>query len=103
MNRKITLGAGVLVLGLYYLFRNIFPNLLETFDYILNYKTFLIVAGLVYIFKGQAFGWVLFLIGGYLLLNDLMPNLAPIIFPILLLVSGVILIVLGIKENRKWR
>lgn len=103
MNKKISLGIGILVLGLYYLLRNVFPEFLETFDFIFNYKTFLIVVGLVYIFKGQTFGWILFLIGVYLFLNDLMPNFTPIIFPILLLISGITLITLGIKEYKKWR
>ncbi len=101
MKNKIFFGIILIIIGLYQIFGK-FMNL-DALNYILNYQSILILIGIYLLFKnkGQSIaGIFLIAFGIYSYLKDFIePKYLEVITPIIIVITGVLLIFLGLKKR----
>ena len=89
MNKKMFWGLVIVVLSLF----QFIPE--EIQKYIFNYQVILILLGIYFVFKKKVLGWVLTGVGIYSYLSLIWEDLP---FWILLLIAGLVIFGLGVKE-----
>ena len=100
MNRKIAGGLLIIFLSLFYLFQKYIPE--SILMYVFNYQVILILLGVYFIFqKKNTLGIALAATGLYLYLQEFFREYFEIGFPVITLVAGIVIFVLGITERNK--
>lgn len=100
MNRKIVGGLLIIFMGLFYLFQKYIPE--SILMYVFNYQVILVLLGIYFIFqKKNTLGIALAATGLYLYLEEFFKEYFEIGFPVITLITGVVILVLGITERNK--
>ncbi len=100
MNRKIAGGLLIIFMSLFYLFQKYIPE--SILMYVFNYQVILILLGVYFIFqKKNTLGIALAATGLYLYLQEFFREYFEIGFPVITLVAGIVIFVLGITERNK--
>ena len=89
MNSKIFWGLVIVILSLL----QFIPE--EIQKYVFNYQVILILLGIYFVFKKKVLGWIFVGVGVYSYLSLIWEDLP---FWILLLISGLVILGLGVKE-----
>ena len=90
MNSKIFWGLVIVILSLL----QFIPE--EIQKYVFNYQVILILLGIYFVFKKKVLGWIFVGVGIYSYLSLIWEDLP---FWILLLISGLVILGLGVKET----
>ena len=90
MNSKIFWGLVIVILSLL----QFIPE--EIQKYVFNYQVILILLGIYFVFKKKVLGWIFVGVGVYSYLSLIWEDLP---FWILLLISGLVILGLGVKET----
>ncbi len=99
MNKKIMWGLLIIFLGLFYMIQ---PHLADsTLKYIFNYQVILAIIGGIFAFQKKKIGWCIIGIAVYLYLKEFFEKKFDLGFPIVVLIGGIVLLAMGIDENRK--
>ncbi len=100
MNRKIVGGLLIIFMSLFYLFQKYIPE--SILMYVFNYQVILVLLGVYFIFqKKNTLGIALAATGLYLYLEEFFKEYFEIGFPVITLIAGVVILVLGITERNK--
>ena len=100
MNRKITGGLLIIFISLFYLFQKYIPE--SILMYVFNYQIILVLLGIYFILqKKNTLGISLSLVGLYLYFQEFFTEYFEIAFPLIKLVAGVVIFVLGLNEKNK--
>ncbi len=100
MNKKITWGIIIIFISLLYLFQKYIPEgiLWDVF----NYQIIIILIGIYLILqKKNSLGLAISFIGLYLYLQRFFSEYFEIGFPLVTLIGGIIIFVLGLNEKNK--
>ena len=96
MNKKITWGIIIIFISLLYLFQKYIPE--GILMYVFNYQIIIILIGIYLILKKKN---SLGLIGLYLYLQKFFSEYFEIGFPLVTLIGGTVIFVLGLNEKNK--
>lgn len=104
-NNRLSWGVTLIVFGFIFLVKKLVPLPLEVTDVVFDFRNYPIYAGIVFLIfsKNRNTGYVLLSIGVLLRLSQiiaLIQNVSDIIWPILLIVVGVLLVV---RVSRKYK
>ena len=100
MNRKIVGGLLIIFMSLFYLFQKYIPE--SILMYVFNYQIILVLLGIYFILqKKNTLGISLSLVGLYLYFQEFFTEYFEIAFPLITLVAGVVIFVLGLNEKNK--
>ena len=100
MNRKITGGLLIIFISLFYLFQKYIPE--SILMYVFNYQIILVLLGIYFILqKKNTLGISLSLVGLYLYFQEFFTEYFEIAFPLITLVEGVVIFVMGLNEKNK--
>lgn len=99
MNKKIMWGILIIALGILYMIQ---PHLEDsTLKYFFNYQVILVAIGGIIVFQKKKIGWCIIGIGVYLYLKEFLSKYFNSGFPVIVLTGGIVLLVMGINENKK--
>ncbi len=96
MNRKIIWGIVIIIVSLFYIFKDIIPD--SIWKYVFNYQVIIMLIGIYLVLQKKKIGWGVFGVGLYVYLITFFEEYFRIGFPTVALLSGAALIGLGIKE-----
>lgn len=100
MNKKITWGIIIIFISLLYLFQKYIPE--GILMYVFNYQVIIILIGIYLILKKKnSLGLAMSLIGLYLYLQKFFSEYFEISFPLVTLIGGTVIFVLGLNEKNK--
>ena len=100
MNKKITWGLIIIFISLFYLFQKDIPE--GILMYVFNYQVIIILIGIYLILqKKNSLGLAISFIGLYLYLQRFFSEYFEIGFPLVTLIGGIIIFVLGLNEKNK--
>ena len=100
MNKKITWGIIIIFISLLYLFQKYIPE--GILMYVFNYQVIIILIGIYLILKKKnSLGLAISFIGLYLYLQRFFSEYFEIGFPLVTLIGGIIIFVLGLNEKNK--
>ena len=100
MNKKITWGLIIIFISLFYLFQKYIPEVILM--YVFNYHLIIILIGIYLILqKKNSLGLAISFIGLYLYLQRFFSEYFEIGFPLVTLIGGIIIFVLGLNEKNK--
>ena len=100
MNKKITWGLIIISISLFYLFQKYIPE--GILMYVFNYQVIIILIGIYLILqKKNSLGLAISFIGLYLYLQRFFSEYFEIGFPLVTLIGGIIIFVLGLNEKNK--
>ena len=100
MNKKITWGLIIIFISLFYLFQKYIPE--SILMYVFNYQVIIILIGIYLILqKKNSLGLAISFIGLYLYLQRFFSEYFEIGFPLVTLIGGIIIFVLGLNEKNK--
>ena len=100
MNKKITWGLIIILISLFYLFQKYIPE--GILMYVFNYQVIIILIGIYLILqKKNSLGLAISFIGLYLYLQRFFSEYFEIGFPLVTLIGGIIIFVLGLNEKNK--
>ena len=100
MNKKITWGLIIIFISLFYLFQKYIPE--GILMYVFNYQIIIILIGIYLILqKKNSLGLAISFIGLYLYLQRFFSEYFEIGFPLVTLIGGIIIFVLGLNEKNK--
>ena len=100
MNRKITGGLLIIFISLFYLFQKYIPE--SILMYVFNYQIILVLLGIYFILqKKNTLGISMSFIGLYLYLQKFFSEYFEIGFPLVTLIGGTVIFVLGLNEKNK--
>ena len=100
MNKKITWGIIIIFISLLYLFQKYIPE--GILMYVFNYQIIIILIGIYLILKKKnSLGLTMSFIGLYLYLQKFFSEYFEIGFPLVTLIGGTVIFVLGLNEKNK--
>ena len=100
MNKKITWGLIIIFISLFYLFQKYIPE--DILMYVFNYQVIIILIGIYLILqKKNSLRLAISFIGLYLYLQRFFSEYFEIGFPLVTLIGGIIIFVLGLNEKNK--
>ena len=100
MNKKITWGLIIIFISLFYLFQKYIPE--GILMYVFNYQIIIILIGIYLILKKKnSLGLTMSFIGLYLYLQKFFSEYFEISFPLVTLIGGTVIFVLGLNEKNK--
>lgn len=99
MNKKIVLGAIIIIGSLLHIFQGLIPE--GTLKYLFNYQMIIIILGIISAIQKKSSGWIIITIGTYLYLQEFFPKYFQMGTSSLILACGIILLGLGINEKKK--
>ena len=100
MNKKIFWGIVLIVMGLFYTLQQYIPE--SILKYIFNYQVIILIIGLWnFVQKKQTLGTVLTVLALYLYLKEFFNEYFEMAFPIIILLGGVIVLLLGVLEKKE--
>lgn len=100
MNKKIFWGIILIIIGLFYTLQQYIPE--SVLKYIFNYQVIILIIGLWnFVEKKRTLGTVLTVLALYLYLKEFFNEYFEMAFPIIILLGGVIVLLLGVLEKRE--
>ncbi len=100
MNKKIFWGIILIIIGLFYTLQQYIPE--STLKYIFNYQIIILIIGLWnFVKKNKTLGTVLTVSALYLYLREFFNEYFELTLPIIILLGGVIVLLLGVLEKRE--
>lgn len=100
MNKKIFWGIILIIIGLFYTLQQYIPE--SVLKYIFNYQVIILIIGLWnFVKKNKTLGTVLTVSALYLYLREFFNEYFELTLPIIILLGGVIVLLLGILEKGK--